>query len=167
MKENILNLLNRQINAELYSSYLYLAFANFFDSKGYKGFAHWYKVQALEEIGHANLIYDYLHSNNEEVSLSGIEKPEDIPETISTIAERGLEHEKHVTRLIHNLFSEAQNAKDYRTMKFLGWFINEQAEEEENANEVISKINICTEKSCGLYLLDKEMNKRIYKKHEI
>ncbi len=157
----LVKLLNHQINKELESAYLYLDFANYFSEKGLTGFEHWYRVQAKEEIEHAEKFVDYLHDENEKVVLTTLEKVECSMGSDREVLEQGLKHEEYVTELINKIYCEAEKLKDYRMMKFLDWFITEQAEEEKNATELITKYDmVIGDGGMGLYQLDKDLGTR-------
>ena len=162
MNAKVHHLLNQQINKEFYSAYLYLDFANYFDDAGLTGFANWYKIQAREESDHAMLIYHYLHNENQNVTLEAIDKPSCNDVSHMDILVAGLEHEKYVTSLINDIYSSAYEARDLRTMKFLDWFVSEQAEEEINANTLITKMELFGFDPKGLYMLDQELAARTY-----
>ena len=161
MNNNILNIMNIQINKELTSAYLYQAIACKFAELNLNGFAHWYTVQAGEEIDHANRFIKYIHDEGEEVILSDIEAITFNHENIIDMLEESLAHEIMITSSINNLYSAAMTLQDYRAMKFLDWFITEQQEEEVNAQAMIDKYNnfVC-DCGCGLYELDKELAER-------
>ena len=158
----VCELLNSQINKELYSAYLYLDFSNYFTDQGLNGFANWYKVQAQEERDHALLFMQYMQNNNLKVSLDAIGKPEISYIDSMTPLKAGLEHEEFVTASIHTIYDSAYQVKDFRTMQFLDWFIKEQGEEETNANDLIRKMELFGTDAKGLYLLDQELGQRIY-----
>ena len=161
LSERITNLINYQINQELVSAYLYLDFANYFSERGLKGFEHWYKVQAREEIEHAEKFIDYMHDEDSTVKLNGIDKLEWNADGIEGVLDIGLQHEMYVTKLIHELHTEAENQYDTRTMRFLDWFITEQAEEERNARDLIDQYeNFANGCSAGLYMMDRDLGKR-------
>ncbi len=130
---------HQQINKEFYSAYLYLNFSNYFEEVGLDGFANWYKIQAQEERDHAMLFSQYLQNENQKVTLEAIDKPDLNATCHIDVLKAGLEHEKYVTSLINDIYSEAYEAKDFRTMQFLDWFVKEQGEEETNAKNLISK----------------------------
>jgi ferritin len=140
--QTVAGLLNTQINKELYSGYLYLAFANYYTQNGLDGFANWYTIQAQEERDHAMLFIKYMHNNNLEVILEAIDKPEINFSNNLEPLKAGLEHEQYVTGLIHTIYNAAFEIKDFRTMQFLDWFVKEQGEEETNAESLISKMEI-------------------------
>ena len=161
LNERLVNLINFQINKELESAYLYLDFANYFSEKGLEGFEHWYRVQAQEEIEHAEKFMDFLHDENNKVKLMTIDKVECLCTNDLEVLESGLKHEMYITKLINDLYGEAEKMYDYRTLRFLDWFVNEQAEEEKNANDLITRYKLFA-KDCnaGLYQLDKELGER-------
>lgn len=162
MNSKVHELLNQQINKEFYSAYLYLDFSNWFKSKGLDGFANWYLIQAQEERDHAMLFYQYLQNESKTITLEEISKPDKVFETGMDVLQAGLEHEEYVTSLINDIYSAAEEIKDYRTMQFLDWFIKEQGEEEANANGLISKMELFGFDPRSLYLLDKELAARVY-----
>ncbi len=155
-------LLNDQINKEFYSAYLYLDFSNFYESKGLSGFASWYKIQAQEERDHALLFYQYLQNNNVKVTLEAIAKPDKALESLMDPLKAGLEHEEYVTSLIHAIYAAAQEIHDFRTTQFLDWFVKEQGEEETNANNLITKMEMFGNDPKSLYMLDNELAARVY-----
>jgi len=162
MNEKVRALLNDQINKEFYSAYLYLDFSNYFSRVGLDGFANWYKIQAEEERDHALLFYQFLQNENQTVTLEAIPKPDKVINTHMDVLKAGLEHEEYVTSLINAIYDEAHKNKDYRTMQFLDWFVKEQGEEETNANDLISKMELFGSDARGLYLLNQELAARVY-----
>lgn len=162
LDKNVSELLNTQINKELYSSYLYLEFSDFYEDKGLDGFANWYYIQAQEELDHAMLMRTYLHNAGESVTLGAIDKPGYTYQTISEQLALGLQHEEYVTSLIYNIYAAAQKANDYRTMQFLDWFVKEQGEEEKNAGDLIKKYELYGSDPKGLYALNSELAGREY-----
>lgn len=162
MNKVVADLINDQINKELYSAYLYLDFANYYASVGLDGFENWYRVQAQEERDHAMLFYQYLQNNGEPVTFEAVAKP---------VWERGghmeplkkaLEHEKYVTSLINDIYAAANADHDYRTMQLLDWFVKEQGEEEKNAADMVTKMELFGADSKGLYMLNSELKARVY-----
>ena len=162
MNEKVANLLNDQINKEFYSAYLYLDMANFYSRKGLSGFANWYEIQAKEEQDHAMLMYQYLQNNGEEVTLEAIAKPDKTFTTLMDPLKAGLEHEKYVTSLINNIYAAAHDVNDYRTIQFLDWFVKEQGEEEKNAMDLITKMELFGDDARSLYMLNSELAARVY-----
>ena len=162
MNPKVRELLNQQINKELYSAYLYLDFSNYFEKRGLDGFANWYFIQAQEERDHAMLFYRYLLNNDEKVTLEAIGKPDKVLDSDITVLKAGLEHELYVTSLINDIYAEAYANKDFRTMQFLDWFVKEQGEEETNANDLITKYELFASDAKGLYMLNSELKARVY-----
>lgn len=176
LDKKIKDLINKQINKELYSAYLYLDFACLFKEDGLDGFANWYDVQAKEEVDHAMRFIKYLQAVDEEVALITIEEPK-IPgykredckggKCYMLMLEEGLGHEQYITSSINDIYEAADDAMDYRTMNFLDWFIAEQLEEEENARDLITKMSLFASEPKGLYLLDQELGERKYETPDI
>ena len=162
MNEKVAALLNDQINKEFYSAYLYLDMANFYSKKGLDGFANWYEIQAREEQDHAMLMYQYLHNNDEVVTLEAIAKPDKAFTTLMDPLKAGLEHEKYVTSLINTIYAAAQEVNDFRTTQFLDWFIKEQGEEEKNSTDLITKMQPSGDDARSLYMLNSELAARVY-----
>lgn len=162
LNKKVGDLLNVQVNKEFYSAYLYLDFANFYKNRGLDGYANWYQIQAKEEMDHALLMIQYLQNNDYEVVLEAIEKPDKKLENFDDPLKEGLEHERYVTSLIHEIYGAAQENKDYRTVKFLDWFVDEQGEEEKNASDMITKYQLFGRDPKGLYALDSEYKARVY-----
>ena len=162
LSEKVAALLNEQVNKEFYSAYLYLDFSNYFEARGLDGFANWYKIQAQEERDHAMLFYQYLQNNNAKVTLEAIAKPDKALDSDMTVLKHGLEHELYVTSLINDIYAAAHEAKDFRTMQFLDWFVKEQGEEEKNAADMVKKMKLFGDDAKSLYMLNSEMAGRTY-----
>ena len=162
MDKRVHELLNQQINKEFYSAYLYLDFSNYFKRRGLDGFANWYLIQAQEERDHAMLFYQYLQNENQKVTLEAVDKPEKAITCHMDVLKAGLEHEEYVTSLIHDIYDAAHQVKDYRTMQFLDWFVKEQGEEETNANDLITKMELFGSDPKSLYMLNQELAARVY-----
>ncbi len=158
----VANLINEQVNKELYSAYLYLDFANYYEDEGLDGFAHWYEIQAQEERDHAFKMRRYLIDNGVSVKFDAIAKPDKVFKDHLAPLEAGLEHERYVTSLIHAIYAEAFDKKDFKTMQFLDWFVKEQVEEEKNAEDMIKKMKLFGYDSKGLYNLNQELASRTY-----
>ena len=162
MNNKVHKLLNNQINKEFYSAYLYLDFSNYFKARGLDGFANWYLVQAQEERDHAMLFYQYLQNENQVVTLDAIAKPDKVFTCDMDVLKAGLEHEEYVTSLINDIYAAAYEVKDFRTMQFLDWFVKEQGEEETNANDMITKMDLFGSDPKSLYMLNQELAARVY-----
>ena len=162
MNEKIAKLLNEQINKEFFSAYLYLDISNYYDEMDLDGYKNYYMIQAQEERDHALLFMQYMQMNGLKVTLDAIGKPDKKFESVLDPLVIAAEHERYVTALINNIYHEAHEAKDYRTMKFLDWFVDEQMEEEDNADTMISRYKLFGQEPRGLYLLDQEYAGRVY-----
>ncbi len=162
MDVKVAKLLNEQINKEFYSAYLYLDFANYYASVGLDGYENWYRIQAQEERDHAMLFYQYMQNNGQTVTFDAIERPEWTRADNMAPLKKALEHEKYVTSLIDEIYLAASAAKDFRTMQLLDWFVKEQGEEEKNAADMITKMELFGSDAKGLYMLNNEMKARVY-----
>lgn len=154
--------LNAQINAELWSAYLYLSMAMHFESTGYHGIANWYRVQFQEEQAHAEIFINYVNSRGGRVLLAPIDA---VPtEWASPLAafEATLAHEEKVTSLINNLYALAEEEKDYATRGRLDWFVNEQVEEEENCHNLIDRVKLAGGTPMAIFQFDQELATRVY-----
>ena len=163
MNAHVANLLNEQVNKEFYSAYLYLDFANYFERIGLAGFSHYFKVQAQEERDHALMFYQYLQDSDQPVTLEAIARPDSRLGDRMEPLRQALGHEEFVTASINAIYAAAAAEQDYRTLRFLDWFINEQAEEEKSARDLIAKMEqLGSDAQGGLYLLDQELAARVY-----
>ena len=162
MNDHIAKLLNEQINKEFYSDYLYLDISNYYDELDLDGYANYYMIQAQEERDHALLFMKYMQSNGLKVTLDAIAKPDKVFDSILAPLEVAAEHERYVTSLINDICHACHEGKDYRTLKFLDWFVNEQMEEEDNADKMINRYKLFGSDPKGLYSLDQEYAARVY-----
>lgn len=162
MDAKVLTLLNEQIKKEFYSAYLYLDMANYYAAEGLNGFANWFRVQAREEQDHALLFCTYLLNAGQRIQLLSIDAPDIKYTAYNQPLDETLAHEKLVTASIHNIYEAALAVRDYQTIGFLTWFVNEQAEEEKNAEDLIRKYALFAQDGRGLYLLDNELGTRVY-----
>ncbi|MBP5663539.1 MAG: ferritin [Bacteroidales bacterium] len=152
--------INAQINAEMWSAYLYLAMSMDANDKGLKGVAHWYRKQYDEEMEHAFRFVHYLEEQLARVELKPIEKFKTSWKNMAEMFDETLAHEKVVTGLIHNLCDLAAKEKDYATANMLQWFVNEQVEEEANATELIEAAKCIGNDKAAFYMFDKELAAR-------
>jgi ferritin len=152
--------INKQINAELYSAYLYLSMAAYFESTNLSGFAKWMEVQVQEEKQHAMKLYHYVIERGGRVILDAIQKPQSEWKSPLDVFEAVYAHEKHVTELIYNLMDVAKSEKDYATEVMLHWFIKEQVEEEANASSILERIKMVKDSVNGILQYDKILGKR-------
>ncbi len=154
--------LNYQLNRELYSGYLYLAMAAYFEDQDLPGFGNWMRIQAQEELSHGMRFYDYLVQRGSRVLLSEIETPQKEWDSPLVAFEHVYEHEQMVTGLINDLVDLAIELKDHATNNFLQWFVAEQVEEEESASGILQKVKMAGESGRGLYMLDQELTQRVF-----
>jgi len=152
--------LNKQVNAELFSSYLYLAMAADFEARNLPGIAHWLRAQAREENGHGMKFYGYINDRRGRVTLAAIAAPQ--AEWASPLAafEAVLGHEEKVTGLINNLVALAAEEKDNATSVLLQWFVTEQVEEEKNADAIVQQLKMIGDSPHGLIMLDRALAQR-------
>ena len=162
MNEKLEKAFNDQINAELYSAYLYLSMHAYLERMNLKGFANWMNVQFQEEHAHAMGMYNYVHERCGKVVLQKIEQPKTDWENPVDLFEDVLKHEKYVTSRINDLADIADEVKDRAAVSFLDWYIKEQVEEESNASNILKTLKqICDAPQC-IYMLDKELAQRVY-----
>jgi ferritin len=154
--------LNAQVNAEMYSAYLYLSMSAFFQSKSLSGFAGWMRVQAQEEMVHAMKLYDFINERAGRVILEQIEAPPTDWDSPLATFEAVYEHEQKVTGHINELVELALEKHDHATNIFLQWFVSEQVEEEDSANDVVEKIKLVGDAKGGLFMLDRELGQRVF-----
>ncbi len=154
--------LNEQVNHEFFSAYFYLSMSTWFTSKNLNGFANWFGIQAKEELDHALLTINYLNRVGVKVDYLPIEAPKVNFESPLDICKKTLAHEQFVTSMIYKLMDTAQEERDYKTIHFLQWFVNEQVEEEENANDLIQRLKAAGNSEVGILFMDKELATRVY-----
>ncbi len=154
--------LNGQVNAELYSSYLYLSMSSWFSEKSLSGFAGWMRAQAQEELFHSIKILDYILERGGNVQLETIEKPEGSWASPLEIIQETANHEAKVTGLINDLVDVALEERDHAANIFLQWFVAEQVEEEASVGEVVEKMKMIGDDSAGMFAMDMEMGKRVF-----
>lgn len=152
--------INEQIQAELYSSYLYLSMSAYLESINLTGFAHWMRAQTQEEMEHAMKFYHYVYERGGRVILPAIQQPPVDYESVLAIAEQTYAHEQHVTRLIYKLYELALAEKDHAAAIFLQWYINEQVEEEDNTRTIVEQLKMMGNSANGLIMLDRQLASR-------
>lgn len=160
ISERMQRALNEQLNAELYSSYLYLSMEAYFEGEDLPGFARWMRSQAQEELVHGMMFFDHINMRGVRVTLKRIEVPETEWSSPLSVFDRVYSHERKVTGLIHDLVSLAMEEKDYATNSFLQWFVSEQVEEEESSGRVLAQLRRIGEDLSTLHILDREMSER-------
>ncbi|MCG9479834.1 MAG: ferritin [Actinomycetia bacterium] len=154
--------INEQINAEMYSSYLYLAMSSYFESVDLSGFANWMRVQAQEELFHAMKFFDFVNERGGRVTLTDIQAPAKEWKSPLEVMENVYTHEQKVTSLINNLVDLAADEKDHASSNFLQWYVAEQVEEESTADGIVKKLKLVSDTGNGLFMIDQELGKRVY-----
>jgi len=154
--------INSQINAELYSSYLYVSMGMYFESADMSGAAIWMNAQAQEELVHAEKFMNYVNERGGRVILDAIEKPPAEWESGLATFEAALDHERKVSSLINELVFLARSENDYMTDNFMQWFVSEQVEEEASVGEVVRKMRLAGETGGGRFMIDKELGLRVF-----
>lgn len=162
LNPKIQDALNEQINAELYSAYLYLSMAHYFEAEGLPGFSNWFKIQFKEEQDHATIFMNYINQRGGRVLLKAIDAVPTQWASPMEVFTATLEHEQKVTALINGLYTLAVEENDYATRDRLNWFITEQVEEEDNCRTLIDKLRLIGDNGMGLYMLNTELAARTY-----
>lgn len=162
LNKRIEDALNAQINAEMWSAYLYLSMASYCHSIGRPGMASWFEVQFKEEQDHAKIFFNYVNSRNGRVTLKPIDAVPTEWDGVLNVFESTLEHEQKVTSLINDLYALTHEENDFATQSMLKWFIDEQIEEEETAQTIIDNLKMIKDNGYGIYMLDKELGARTY-----
>jgi ferritin len=162
IKKKVIKALNQQINEETYSAYLYQAMSANFSSKGLNGIANWFRIQALEEMVHAMKLYDFILERSADVTLLAIKQPPKEWKTALEAFEAAYKHETYITDKIDNLMTLAIAQKDHATASFLGWFVDEQVEEEASAGDIVQKLKLIGKNGAGLYQIDRELAARVF-----
>lgn len=154
--------LNEQVNAELYSAYLYLSMESFFKSQNLNGFAGWMRVQTQEELTHVMKIYDFLNERGGRVIMKAIEGPPTEWDRPLAVFQAVYTHEQKVTGLINDLVDLAIKEKDHAANSFLQWFVNEQVEEESSADGIVQQLKMLENAPGGMFMLDRELRQRVF-----
>lgn len=162
MEKKMVVAINKQIQREFFSAYLYLAISNYYAEQNLDGFANWFEVQAREEQDHAMLFLRYLRDNDAQVELYDIQAPSASYASLQEPLKNAYTHEQAVTKAIHEMYEQALQEKDYRTVQFLQWFVEEQGEEEKSARELVERVELVGEAKQGLFWLDNELKGRTY-----
>ena len=162
ISENLTKSLNDQVNAELYSAYLYLSMSSFAERNALKGAANWLYVQAREEMAHSIHMYQYILDRGAAASFSAIQPPPASFAGIGEIFEKVISHEQEVTKRINAIATLAMKENDHACYQFIMWYVNEQVEEEANATDILNKIKMIGGDAGLLLNLDKELAARTY-----
>jgi ferritin len=154
--------LNKQLNNELYSAYLYLSMSSYANTAGLKGAANWFMVQYQEEMVHFMKFYDYINSQGFHVELGTMDAPPSEFSSLMSVYEQVLTHEQFITKSINDWMELAVKEKDHATQIFLQWFVTEQVEEEASAGDVIARLKMAGETGAGLLMVDGELAARVF-----
>lgn len=160
ISKSMTDAINKQINNEMYSAYLYMAMSAHSSNVGLNGFATWFMVQYHEEMFHAMKMYNYLLDQGAEPHLMGIKEPPKTFASAKEMVEKTLEHERFVTKSIHEIANLAQKENDHATYGFIQWYVDEQVEEEKNDNEILQKLKLAGESGPGLFMIDSGLGAR-------
>lgn len=160
MNDDVRRAINEQINREFYAAYLYLAMAAHFDAEALEGFAHWMRLQAQEEQGHALRLFNYLLERGARVELGAIEAPPASFGSPLSIAEQALEHERKVSEQINRIYVLAAERADFATQVHLQWFLAEQVEEENSGERMVERLRMAGDNRAALLILDREVASR-------
>jgi ferritin len=161
LEKELESTLNKQINEEMFSSYLYLSMAAHFESANLPGCANWMRVQTQEESRHAMMFFDYVNQRNGRVILTKIEAPQTEWKSALDAFDAAYEHEKHVSKCIRALVKRARQVDDDSTDNFLQWFVAEQVEEEDSTYKIVQQLKLIGDDRAGLFLLDRELARRV------
>ncbi len=160
MNSKIESAFNEQLNAELFSSYLYLSMAAYFGSQNLKGMAQWMRMQAQEENMHGMRFFDFINECGGRITLVKIKEPKTEWSSPLDVFEDTCKHESKVTGLINQLVDLVLNEKDHAANAFLQWFVTEQVEEEATAQEIRDKLKLIGDNPVVLFMIDRELGQR-------
>lgn len=160
IKQSVQDAINEQIKEEFYSAFIYLSMSAYFEQINLSGLAHWMRVQYQEEEEHALRLFQYLNERGGKVQLKAIPEPPTTFKSPLDVMEQALNHERHVTSLINDLYEKAAGENDYATQAALQWFITEQVEEENNAGTIVEQLRMIGDNRAALFLMDMELGKR-------
>lgn len=160
MDKEMRDALNRQINKELFAAYLYLSMCAYFEDRSLEGFAQWMRAQAQEELDHAMRIFDHLNERGARVELASLDQPDREFGSTAEAFQKALDHERAVTKAIHELYDLAMEKHDHASQLLLEWFINEQVEEEDSVGTVVDQLRMAGENEAAVLMLDRELGAR-------
>jgi ferritin len=160
ISQKMTDTINRQINNEIYSAYLYMSMSAHSSHIGLNGFASWFMVQYHEEMFHAMKFYNYMLDQGSQVHLQALKEPLKTFTSATDMFEKTLEHEKFITKSINEIADLALQEKDHGTYQFIQWYVNEQIEEEKNDNEILQKLTLAGDSGAGLFMIDQQLGTR-------
>lgn len=162
VNEKLLAKLNKQVSREFYSAYLYLSMEAYFANNNLDGMAHFFHIQFQEELDHAMGLFNYIHKIGGRITLEAVPQPQADYQDAAAVFKAALAHEETVTAAFYELYEDAIATRDHTTSTFLQWYINEQAEEEENLVKILHKLDLIGNEGLGLLMLDNELAQRVY-----
>ena len=162
IKPEMAEALNKQINEELFSSYLYASMIGYFEDLNLKGFSNWFQVQALEEMEHAKKFITFLYDRGARVKLLAVAEPQHEWDSPLAAFQAALTHEQHISECIDKLSTLAVKLDDHASRVFLEWFVTEQVEEEANADAMSKQLKLVEGNPHGLLMLDREAAQRVF-----
>jgi ferritin len=160
LSKNLQDAINEQIREELASAYIYLAMAAYCEAENLPGFAHWMQVQSQEEMEHAMKFYAHVHERGGRVLLQAIPEPPAEFDGPMDVFQKALDHERYISSRIMDLYKLAQQEGEYASYSLLQWFVDEQVEEEDSANEIVEMLKLAGEKGHTLLMLDRQLAQR-------
>lgn len=160
MTDSVVEALNEQVRHELYAAYLYLAMMNYFEAESLGGFAHWMRLQAKEELGHAMKLVDFLNDRGARVELQAVDRPPQSFDSPLAVLRAALEHERQVTKKIEAIYDRALEERDYPAQVMLQWFVTEQVEEEKSASDIVDRLERAGDSGGALLVLDEQLGQR-------
>lgn len=152
--------MNKQINAELHSAYIYLSMSAYFEDQNLTGMAHWMRMQWSEELDHAQKFFDFIHERRGRVLLEAIESVPTAWDSPLAVFENAFEHERKISGMIDELVNLAVEERDHAANSFLQWFVDEQVEEEASADAIVQQLKLIGDAGHGIYMLDRELGQR-------
>lgn len=162
ISEKMETAINKQINEEMFSAYLYLSMSAYFKSIDLTGAAIWMKAQAQEEMLHAMKFYNFIFERGGKVKLLAIDQPQTEWDTPISAFNDALNHERKISSLIHQLVDLAMSEKDHASIPLLQWFVSEQVEEEDSVSKIINKLKMAGDNPGVLYMIDNELGQRVF-----
>jgi ferritin len=160
IKQTVQDALNEQVKNEFHSAYIYLSMSGYCEAINMVGFAHWMRLQAQEEVGHAMKLFDFINDRGGRVELRAIDQPPGDFQSPLDVMQQALDHERSVTQMIERLYELAAREDDYATQAMLQWFITEQVEEEKNAGQIVEQLKMIGENRTALLMLDMQLGQR-------
>jgi ferritin len=160
LSEKMNEAINKQIQEELFSAYIYFSMANWFASQSLNGMATWMKAQTMEELFHMSKMQDYVIERGGSVTFEAVAKPQGEWKSPLDVFETAYHHECHISACINNLMNIAMDERDHATTGMLRWFVDEQVEEEASADEIVQKLKMIGDFNHGIFMIDKELSLR-------